>query len=360
MKKTEDKKNPVERAETANQYGAESVRERTEVTTPAGAREYKQTVRILVKMLATVFLCEAAVMILLQALSLKHGWHVIVDPVLLTILSTPALYWLFVRPVWLSLRQRTRAVEDLRQYRERLEELVLARTSELTETNTQLRAEIKRRKALERELLSVVDRERQRTGRELHDGIGQQLTGIAFMVETLGQKLSEKSLSDEASYAEKINKRIHRAAEHTHTLVKGLEPIDLERSGLAFALQELAADTGHLFNVSCTFACQEPICAPGVTVATNLYRIAQEAITNAIKHGKARTIAIALAGDAEALTLRVDNDGLAFPAGEAPGKGMGLSIMRYRAEMIEGLLDIRKGPDGGTSVTCVVSNRAHG
>jgi two-component system CheB/CheR fusion protein len=96
-----------------------------------------------------------------------------------------------------------------------------------------------------------------------------------------------------------------------------------------------------------------------VTVATNLYRIAQEAITNAIKHGKARIITIALTGGAEALTLRVDNDGLAFPAGKTPGKGMGLSIMRYRAEMIEGSLDIRKGPDGGTSVTCVVPNRTH-
>jgi signal transduction histidine kinase len=205
----------------------------------------------------------------------------------------------------------------------------------------------------------VVERERQRTGRELHDGIGQQLTGIAFMVETLGQKLSEKSLSEEASYAEKINKRIGHAAEQTHTLAKGLQPIDLERNGLAFALQELADDTEQLFNVSCTFTCEEPVDAPGITVATNLYRIAQEAITNAIKHGKARSITVALAGSEEALTLRVDNDGSAFPAGEAPGKGMGLSIMRYRAEMIEGSLDIREGDDGGTSVTCVVSNKAH-
>jgi signal transduction histidine kinase len=260
--------------------------------------------------------------------------------------------------IFRDITERKKMEEDLRRHREHLEELVEARTTELTKVNRQLLEEISRRRGLERELLSVVERERQRTGRELHDGIGQQLTGIAFMVEALGQKLSEKSLSEEASYAEKVNRRIHHAAKQTHALVKGLQPIDLERSGLAFALQELAADTEQLFNVSCTFVCEKPVCTPGVTAATNLYRIAQEAITNAIKHGKARTITIALAGNEEALTLQVDNDGLAFPAGQVAGKGMGLSIMRYRAEMIEGSLDIRKGADGGTSVTCVVSNKA--
>ncbi len=331
---------------------------RTE-TTRKGKTDRTEAIQLFAKTLVTVFLCEAGIMALLHVLGPKRQWGVILDPALLTVLSTPILYGLLVRPIWSSLRQRTRAVEDLRQYRERLEELVLARTTELTETNTQLRAEIKRRRALEGELLSVVERERQRTGRELHDGIGQQLTGIAFMVEALGRKLSEKSLSEEASYAEKINTRIHHASQQTHTLVKGLQPIDLERSGLAFALQELADDTQQLFNVSCRFTCEEPVGAPGITVATNLYRIAQEAITNAIKHGKARRITIALASGEEALTLRVDNDGLAFPAGQVAGKGMGLSIMHYRAEMIEGSLEIQQGPDGGTSVTCVVSNKTH-
>lgn len=334
MKKAEDKKAPVGHNETARQCASESARERTEAMVPTDRKEYRQTVRILIKMLVTVFLCEAAVMALLQTLPLKRGWHVIADPLLLTILSTPLLYWLLVRPV---------------------EELVKARTEELTQVNRQLLEEIVRRRALEKELLSIVERERQRTGRELHDGIGQQLTGIAFMIETLEQKLSMKSLAEEASYAGRINERVNQAADQTHNLVRGLQPIDLERSGLASALEDLAADTQQLFNVSCTFLCEPPVSVSGVAVAANLYRIAQEAITNAIKHGKARAIKLELSDDEESVRLTVVNDGLGFPAGPTCGKGMGLSIMRYRAEMIDGSLDIRKGRDGGTKVTCVVS-----
>jgi signal transduction histidine kinase len=260
--------------------------------------------------------------------------------------------------IFRDITERKRMEEDLKRHREHLEELVQARTTELTKVNKQLLEEITGRRRLEKELLSIVEREQQRTGRELHDSIGQQLTGIAFMVEALGQKLSDRSLSDEASYAEKISRRLNQAAEQTHNLVKGLQPIDLDRSGLAFALQELAADTEQLFNVSCTLLSEEAVSVHSVSAATNLYRIAQEAITNAIKHGKARNIRIELTGKDDYLTLRVENDGLDFPAGQTPGKGMGLSIMRYRAEMIDGSLDVRKGAAGGTSVTCVVSNRA--
>ncbi|MFH1719054.1 MAG: PAS domain S-box protein, partial [Planctomycetota bacterium] len=188
--------------------------------------------------------------------------------------------------------ERKQMEDDLMKHRERLEELVQARTTELTKVNAQLLEEFTRRTRLEKELLGIVEREQQRTGRELHDSIGQQLTGIAFMVEVLGQKLSDKSLAEEAAYAQKINRRIHHAAEQTHSLVKGLRPVDLDRSGLAFALQELAEDTQQLFSISCTFLCEDNVSVHSVSVASNLYRIAQEAITNAIKHGKTRNIRI--------------------------------------------------------------------
>ncbi len=320
----------------------------------AGGTEYKKTVLLFTKMLATVFVCEAVVMVLLSAFRLKAGWDILVDPVLLTALSTPPLYWLLVRPIWRSLRQRTEAMEELRKYREHLEEKVLARTTELTQTNKQLREEIDRRMALERELLSVVERERQRIGQELHDSIGQQLTGIAFMMEVLGEKLAGKSLTEEAPYAEKINAQISRAVDMARDLAKGLHPIDLDRNGLVAALQELAADTKHLFNVSCTFCCDESVSTNHILAPINLYRIAQEAITNAVKHGKARNIGVRLDSENGNIVLNVENDGLAYPAEPGRVEGMGLKIMRYRAELMNSSLAIRKGAHGGAVVTCVL------
>ncbi len=258
-----------------------------------------------------------------------------------------------------DITERKQMEEDLHKHRERLEELVQARTTELTKVNAQLLDEITRRRSLEKELLSVVEREQRRTGRELHDSVGQQLTGIAFMVEVLGQKLTDKSLGEEASYAKKINMRIRQAVEQTHSLVKGLRPVDLDRNGLAFALQELAADTEQLFNISCTFLCEDNVIIDNVSVASNLYRIAQEAITNAVKHGKTGNITLELAEENGCLIMRVRNDGQDFPERTETARGMGLSIMRYRAEMIDGSLDIGRGAMGGTCVTCVVSNKAH-
>jgi len=255
-----------------------------------------------------------------------------------------------------DITERKQMEQDLAKYRESLEELVQARTAELTKVNAQLLEEIARRMALEKELLSVVEREQRRTGRELHDSIGQQLTGISFMIEVLGQKLADKSLDEEAAYALKINKRVHQAVQQTHSLVKGLRPVDLSTNGLAFALQELVSDTEQLFNISCTFVCEDNISVGSVSVASNLYRIAQEAITNAVKHGKTRHVKVELAAENDSVTLRVENDGRDFSEQADSSKGMGLSIMRYRAEMIDGSLDICKRAGGGTCVTCVIEN----
>jgi signal transduction histidine kinase len=229
-------------------------------------------------------------------------------------------------------------------------------TVKLTTTNEQLQQEVEDRKRLQKELLSIIERERQRTGQELHDSIGQQLTGIAFMIEVLGEKLSDKSLAEQVSYAERINERVGQAAEKTRKLAKGLHPIDLDRNGLVSALQELSVNTEELFDVSCTLECEEAISINDVSVAINLYRIAQEAITNAVKHGKAENIRIGLVPQDGCLSLTVENDGLELSSGLTRTGGMGLKIMRYRAEIISGSLDISKGADGGTIVTCVFPN----
>ena len=217
----------------------------------------------------------------------------------------------------------------------------------------------KDRECLERELLSIIERERQRIGRELHDSIGQQLTGIAFIAEKLEKKLSDKSLTEEILYAERLSTCVSQAVEQMRNLSKGLHPIDLDRNDLGAALQELASNTKHLFGVSCTFKSEKAVQINDVSVALNLYRIAQEASTNAIKHGKARNIRIELAAKDDCLKLIVENDGLDFSTGRAHGKGMGLRIMHYRAETMNGSLDIRKGANGGTIVICVVPNGDH-
>jgi two-component system CheB/CheR fusion protein len=216
---------------------------------------------------------------------------------------------------------------------------------------------ITERRRLERELLNIVERERQRTGQELHDSIGQQLTGIALMIEVLSEKLSDKSLAEEVSYAEKTLERIVRAADQTRNLAKGLHPIDLDRHGLASAMRELTVNTEQFFGVSCRLTCNEAVSTKDASVAMNLYRIAQEAITNAVRHGKAKNIKIGLTSEDGWLAMTVENDGLDFAVGPSRGEGMGLRIMRHRAEVINGSLDIRKGANGGTIVTCVLSKR---
>ena len=212
------------------------------------------------------------------------------------------------------------------------------------------------RKRLEKQLLSIIERERRRIGQELHDSIGQQLTGIEFMTEVLEQKLSSKSLT-EASYAAKITSLVSQTTGQARDLAKGLDPLDLDASNLLPALEALAVTTEQLFGSSCKFRCDKPVPINDTSLAINLYRIAQEAITNAIRHGKAKNILVELVSNTYGSILTVKSDGLDFPEVQAKNKGMGLKIMDYRAGIIDGSLNIRKGADGGTIVACVFPNR---
>ena len=238
-------------------------------------------------------------------------------------------------------------------------QMIEVSSASVATANEQLRQQIEDRKHLEKELLSIIERERQRTGQELHDSIGQQLTGIAFMMEVLAGKLSDKSLTEQASYTEKINERVGQAVEKTRKLARGLHPVDFDRNGLVSALRELAANTEELFGVSCSLKCDQAVLVEDASTTINLYRIAQEAITNAVKHGNAAKIIIDLTHHDDHLILTVENDGLEFPSEPTHHGGMGLKIMHQRAEVINGSLDVRQGTDGGTIVTCAFSNKGH-
>ena len=212
--------------------------------------------------------------------------------------------------------------------------------------------DITERKRLEREILEISHREQLRIGQDLHDGLSQQLTGIELMCEVLEQKLASKAKA-EADRAGEIARHVREAITHTRNLARGLSPVQLDANGLMSALQELAVNVEKMFRIECQFQCEEPILVQNNEAATHLYRIAQEAINNAIKHGKAKRIIITFQPMGDKHGLLVTNDGVAFPNDVRPSRGMGLRIMNYRAGEIGADLQIRSDRKNGTTVMCL-------
>jgi len=279
----------------------------------------------------------------------------------MSLITAPVVDAGYVNVYGIDITERKRAEEDLSKYHQHLEELVEVRTAELTEANKQLLQEIEARKHLEKEILNISEREQRRIGQELHDSLGQQLTGIAFMTKVLEQKLATNSPSDAAGVTE-IAKLVNQATDQARALAKGLHPVGLDAGAFMSALQELAAATESLFGIRCTFESGKRVEVDDPAVAVHLYRITQEAITNAIKHGRAKNIQIRLAHGRDKCVLTVKNDGLDFPKEfEARETGLGLQIMDHRVDIIGGSLVICKAPEGGTLVTCTfpTPNRTH-
>lgn len=215
--------------------------------------------------------------------------------------------------------------------------------------------DITERKRLEQEIQEVSEKEKQRIGQDLHDGLGQYLTGISFMAKVLQQRLAAKALP-EAEDARKISELVNRTVSQTRDLARGLCPVELENNGLQAALQELAGSVEKLFNVSCTVDCKQPVLISDNAVAIHLYRIAQEAVNNAVKHGKAENIVIGLTSADETINLTVKDNGSGLPKSFAKSKGMGLRVMNYRAGMIGGNVTIEGLSGGGALVRCHVSS----
>ncbi|OPY79343.1 MAG: Oxygen sensor histidine kinase NreB [Syntrophorhabdus sp. PtaU1.Bin153] len=211
--------------------------------------------------------------------------------------------------------------------------------------------DITERRRLEKQVLEVSEWEQQRIGQDLHDSLSQQLAGIAYLSKVLEQKMATKSLR-EAFDAAEIVSLINEAITQTKGLARGLYPVRLEAGGLMNALSELATNVERLFGISCRFEYDRPVFVSDSITAIHLYRIAQEAVNNAIKHGQAKNIVIDLNTENETTVLTIRNDGLAFRRGDPLRKGMGLSIMKHRASMIGASFDIRNDPDGGTVVAC--------
>jgi signal transduction histidine kinase len=195
------------------------------------------------------------------------------------------------------------------------------------------------------------DREKERLGRELHDGLCQNLVGIAALSSTLSKKLAAEG-SPAAAEASEIAKLLNGAIGHARDLARGLNPVGLEQIGLAAALEAFASNVQVLFRVSCRFQCDRPFLRLGAEAEAHLYRIAQEAVNNAITHGRGRRIEISLRFRGGKGLLSIRDDGVGIPKKALTRGGIGLHSMDYRSHLIGGSLQIQRIARRGTAVTC--------
>ena len=241
-------------------------------------------------------------------------------------------------------------LSSLRSLHRQLEERVRQRTAALTQ-------EMAERERLEKVIMEVSEREQRRIGHDLHDSLCQHLTGTALAGQVLEEKLAAKSLPETAD-ANKIVRLVEDGITLARNLARGIAPVEMEADGLQTALHELAANVTKLSKITCVFDCDAQVSINDAATATHLYRIAQEAVHNAMRHGKPRRIGISLAQRGGRVTLTVEDDGVGLPETFQKNRGLGTRIMAHRAAMIGGTFSIEPSPIGGTSVECSLPSSA--
>ena len=213
-------------------------------------------------------------------------------------------------------------------------------------------SDVSERKLLEREILEVSNREQQRIGADLHDGLGQELTGVALMLRGLASHIHQDYPNASVGIDEIIT-LVNHAIQVTRTLAHGLSPVSIERGGLLPALRTLAVSASEAFNITVTLRTRltvEPRLEEGA--ANHLHRIVQEALSNALRHGHARSVKIHLSSDARSIRLSIRDDGRGIKRADRERNGLGLRTMSYRAQVIGGQLEVAAHPQGGTIVRC--------
>lgn len=209
--------------------------------------------------------------------------------------------------------------------------------------------DITQRKELERQLLEITAKTQRHIGQELHDCVGQEITGLGLMAQTLSQRLLESG--SEQRLANRLVAGLNQLHKQIRALARGLIPVEMEAKGLWAALDDLAASASEQSGVSVKFHCPEWIEMPDHATSMELYRIAQEAVSNALRHGRPRNIHLTISPQSNDLCLRIKDDGVGIPEQAKESKGLGIRIMEYRAALIGGVLRIRPAEEGGTVVT---------
>ena len=249
--------------------------------------------------------------------------------------------------------QLAKAHDELRRVRDELEQRVEERTRSLVETNAELNAQISRREKLESELLALSEREKRSFGQDLHDETCQGIAGLSLIAETIARELGE-SHPEMRRKAALLHELSLKLLDETRRIARGLHPAVLN-DGLSAALEDLAARAR--VRMPCEFRGDKSIETSEMEALT-IYRIAQEAVTNSLRHARASQLRILFRPTSEGLILSVEDDGVGIPNPVPTGPGMGLDIMGYRALTIGAQLVIERLPQGGTRVVCALPVRA--
>ena len=223
------------------------------------------------------------------------------------------------------------------------------------ERTAALEREMAERRRLDQEIAQVADRERHRLGQDLHDSLGQHLTGTALTAQALMEKLVARS-APEVPEAEKVVRYVEEGIDLTRKLARGFFSPELDSEGLLMALQHLADNLRERFQIDCVVDGDESICIQDRTIANQFYRIAQETVTNSVKHGAAKQINIRLAMDGPELCLTIVDDGVGFPDKPPQSDGLGLRLMRHSAALSGATFDVRRNGQYGTITTCRVKH----
>ena len=210
---------------------------------------------------------------------------------------------------------------------------------------------LERARQLEREIIKISEREQRRIGQDLHDGLCQYYAAVGCAAGSLKHNLTNAG-SPAAQSAAEIEELIMKGVGQARSLARGLSPVELDERGLQYALENLASSTSRLVGIDCRLVTEDPAPIFDNNSANHLYRIAQEAINNARRHGRATAIHLRLENDGEKVTLAVEDNGVGLPVPLPENGGMGLSVMQYRARMIGGQWSIAPRAGGGTIVTC--------
>jgi signal transduction histidine kinase len=203
----------------------------------------------------------------------------------------------------------------------------------------------------QKQILAIGEREQRRIGADLHDNLGQQLTAIELLCQSLREDLKKRQPDLDKQIA-RVCQYLRQAVAQTRLLARGLSPVELDSDGLADALADLVRRTNEIGRLHCRFQVGSPVVIEDNAVAGHLFRIAQEALNNAVKHSEADEVAISLSQNGEITRLEIADNGRGLPKAKQAGAGIGLQVMKHRANVIRAALNVESAPGKGVKVSC--------